>query len=135
MIFDPAYEIMFISLIFIIFCVALLFSTMTATFHFMTIVLAIVGAFLLYLKFKSTFSITDQQFKWHYFRRIKSKSIDIRSVESIQFSKNKIIIKTKKKFKYDLYFYSKYREKIQNYIEKHLPNIQTFEEDETNKTF
>jgi len=132
--FDPAYEIMFISLIFIIFCAALLFSTMTASFHFMTIVLVMVGIVLLHFKYKTRFVITDQQFKWHYFKRARTGSVDIQSIESIQFSKNKMTIKTKKKFKYELYFYSKYKDKIQTYIENHLSTIQLFEED-TNKTF
>lgn len=135
MIFDPAYEIMLISFIFIVFCIAILFSTMTATFHFMTIVLIIVGLLLVYFKFDTKFMISDDQFKWYYFRRMKTENLPVKSIESIKFFKNKIVIKTKKNFTYDLYFYSKQREKVQNYIEKHLPDIETFEEDNTNKTF
>lgn len=135
MIFDPAYEIMLISFIFIVFCIALLFSTMTATFHFMTIVLIIVGLLLFYFKCDTKFLISDDYFKWYYFKGLKKDNLSVESIESIQFFKNKIVIKTKKNFKYDLYFYSKQREKVQSYIEKYLPDIDTFKEDSTNKTF
>lgn len=123
--FDFINEIIFKSVIIILFGIAYLFAFNLLRVNLYTILFALLLLILIYLKRKSYLKIDEDYLEIHCFKYYKKVTLKIREVTEIVFYNQQsfIEIKTMDGAKVKVYLKNKNKEKLLNWTIKNCPDI------------
>ncbi|MFC6464566.1 EbsA family protein [Marinilactibacillus sp. GCM10026970] len=96
LILEPAFQSMYISAIFISFCLAIIITTTITKPNWGTVVFAILTIALMYLKKETYLKISEESLDFYYFAGIKKETIAIQDLEQIIITDSKTIVKLKR---------------------------------------
>jgi hypothetical protein len=103
--FEPAFQIIYLSITSICFCLALVFATTIQTVNWYTIVFLFLGIILAYFKRGTHVKITDSGIDCTYFRGMKERRFKWEEIQGIDsyYPSRRIIIKTYDNEEYIIY--------------------------------
>lgn len=103
--FEPAFQVIYFSLISICFCVALIFATTIQAVNWYTIIFLFLGIILAYFKRGTHVIFTDSGFECTYFRGMKEKEFLWNTIEEVDsyYPNRKIVIREKREDTYMIY--------------------------------
>ncbi|WP_225744077.1 EbsA family protein [Marinilactibacillus sp. Marseille-P9653] len=96
LILEPAFQSMYISAIFISFCLAIIITTTVTRPNWGTAVFAILTIVLVYLKKETYLTISEESINFRYFAGLKKDSIEIIEIDQIILTDSRTIVKLKR---------------------------------------
>ncbi|API89464.1 hypothetical protein BKP56_09450 [Marinilactibacillus sp. 15R] len=83
---EPAFQTIYLSSIFISFCVAVVFTTTIESFNWGTVLFLILALILFYLKKETYLRISEEKLQLCYFAGIKDRVVELDNITSVVIS-------------------------------------------------
>lgn len=93
LILEPAFQSMYISAIFISFCLAIIITTTVTRPNWGTAVFVVLTIALMYLKKETYLKISEESLDFRYFAGIKKESVAIKDIEQIIVTDSRTVVK------------------------------------------
>lgn len=123
---EPAFQTMYLSSIFISFCIAIVFTTTTESLNWGTAFFIVIALILLYLKKETYLTIDEDEVHLQYFAGLKKVTIPLTDLKVVLISNpgREIRIKLNSKKSYIFYLNKHHQQYLIDYLKKnHLKVI------------